>query len=374
MRLLKIALCVLTALVGIVPVLVGCIFGTAAALVFITFLASIVFALYAYASTSVLSDSTLAKDIASLRTAFGAGYMKALAKEFDTKQVCEYYTQTTDRDYRLLEAFGGPGLHTQLHASHPIGFQGGGTRQPAFVLAELRSVNATRVLEIGCGRGHCTLWLAGAAPDVSFTGIDLVPRHICVARDAGSKGGHSNVSFHVRDVTDLCSETTELGKFDLIFGCEALCHMDTTKNATAFIRSASTMLRPGGRLVIIDGFRSDTFNTFSPDQQTAMLLAESGFRICAMPSKVLWRQLAMESGFRGPPVRDMDLTKEALPFWTRGWRVARVVLLFPSLVHAFMTCSTSRRETAASLLSVATTAHAMHSRSAEYGMLVFEKI
>ena len=28
------------------------------------------------------------------------------------------------------------------------------------------------------------------------------------------------------------------------------------------------------------------------------------------------------------PVQDMDLTKEA--FWIRGWRVARVVLLFPS--------------------------------------------
>ena len=106
----------LMALIVFVPAIVCHIFG---AVTFLVFAAFIVLALYAYASFSVLSDSTLSKDIASLRAAFGAAYMDALAKQFDAKQVCEYYTRTTDRDYGLLEAFVGPGLHTQLHAAQP---------------------------------------------------------------------------------------------------------------------------------------------------------------------------------------------------------------------------------------------------------------
>ena len=73
-------------------------------------------------------------------------------------------------------------------------------------------------------------------------------------------------------------------------------------------------------------------------------------------------------------VRDMDLTHKALPFWTLGWQVARVVLLFPFVLRWYVLLSPqTRRLTAACFLSVATTAHAMHSGAAEYGILVFQK-
>ena len=101
------------------------------------------------------------------------------------------------------------------------------------------------------------------------------------------------------------------------------------------------------------------------------MLAESGFRISAMPSKALWKKLAAAHGF--VLIRELDLTHEALPFWVLGWRMARVVLLFPALVRPVMGLSEACRETAANLMSVATTAHAMRDRAAaEYGMLVFE--
>jgi hypothetical protein len=82
--------------------------------------------------------------------------------------------------------------------------------------------------------------------------------------------------------------------------------------------------------VIIDGFRSSNFDQASPDQQLAMRLAESGFRVQKMPSKADWVREAAEVGMK--LTKELEMTNEVLPFWTLGWRVSRAVLRFPSLV------------------------------------------
>ena len=234
-------------------------------------------------------------------------------------------------------------------------------------------MEARQVLEVGCGRGHCTIYLAATMPDASFIGVDLVERQIKAAESASALANLRNASFRVADASTLrATRTFASGSFDLIFGCEALCHMDSESTAAAFMAEAAALLRIGGRLVIVDGFRSATFDTCSAEQRTAMMLAESGFRISAMPSKALWKKLAAAQNF--VLVRELDLSHEALPFWRLGWRVARVVLLVPHLIRFVMSVSVACRETAANLMSVATTAHAMRDRgAAEYGLLVFER-
>lgn len=327
-------------------------------------------ALLWYCLSSKLDEATLRADIAAIQQAFGSLYDEELRKDFGTESVRSYYTATTDRDYKLLEAFIGGGLHSRLVAPAPAGSSGSGTRQPGFVLAEARAVGAKRVLEVGSGRGYCSLFLAGAAPDIKFEGVDLVPRHIEVASTAAASAGLSNASFRLEDATKL--DASSEGAYDLIFSVEALCHMDTPAAVTSLARAVSRLLRPGGRLVIVDGFRSEGFSVASTDAQTAMCLAESGFRIRAMPSRRDWVEACAAHGMR--VVRDQDLTHEALPFWRMGWRVARALLLAPWLVRAFVTSSAERRETGANFLSVATTAHAMRDRaSAEYALLVIER-
>ena len=63
-------------------------------------------------------------------------------------------------------------------------------------------------------------------------------------------------------------------------------------------------------------------------------------------------------------IKNVDLTSEALPFWTTGWRLARIALrLIPFVRYLRLS---------GNLLSVATTAHAMRG-AAEYGELVFQR-
>ena len=68
------------------------------------------------------------------------------------------------------------------------------------------------------------------------------------------------------------------------------------------------------------------------------------------------------------------LTREALPFWSRWWRLARVLLRAPFAVRAYAASGEPRRrETLANFAAVLGTAPSLALGSTEYGMLVFKK-
>jgi hypothetical protein len=160
-------------------------------------------------------------------------------------------------------------------------------------------------------------------------------------------------------------------RYDVIFGIESFCHMDTDAKLTAFLGFAAEALHPRGRIVIVDGFRTDDFSALDDDVQQAMILAESGFRIMRMPSRATWKALATAHGF--DVISETELTMDALRFWTRGWRVAQLLLLAPAFLRWYFASSPRRRETGANFMSVVMTAYAMALGSANYGVLVFQK-
>ena len=273
---------------------------------------------------AALDDRSYVEDVRWLRDLF-------VRIKSGQNRTAEYYTKTTDRDYRILEWFFGPGMHTRL-----VGCPS------QLDLLERHLGNCKTVLEVGSGRGCCTMHLATNAPGIAFHGVDLVQRHVQVSAVAAPE----NCTFFLADVADHSYEP----QYDLIFGVESMCHIGDL----AFTRS---LLRPGGRLVIIDGFRGTG--------GVAMDMAEAGFRINdRMPTKDEWITLADPHGLR--LIDNLDLTKNALPFWTLGWSVARIVARFLPLqflpVHS-----------AANLLAVCAVAQALRRKEAKYGMLVFVK-
>ena len=283
-------------------------------------------------------------------------------------------------DYRALELCVGPGMHTELRAPFPILSFGGHTRQAVLVLMEALAVaeragqhclldlnetpspSPSHVLEVGFGRGYCTLFMAGLMPNVRFHGVDRVQRHLQLGQQACVTGGYANVEFFCGDGAEFLSAVSDT-EYDVVFGVESLCHLDTVAKLKAFLTNVARRLTfPGGRLVIVDGFRSAGFAVTSEDHRTAMRLAECGFRIRRMPSKAEWVQEAKSVGLH--LIRNVDLTPEAMPFWTLGWRLARTILRLVPFVRLF--------GFADNLLSVATTAHAL-TGAAEYGVLVFQR-
>jgi len=233
-----------------------------------------------------------------------------------------------------------------------------------------------RVLELGAGRGYCTLLLAGLfhpTSDFQFFGVDRVQRHVEVARTDALD--YTNVYFYRGDAAHTSSfqPYRSTAPFDVVFSVEAACHLDHPEAMRAFLTNTANHLAPDGRLILIDGFRSENFSTAPPDQQLAMRLAERAFSIRRMHSMSEWIEAAHAAGLQIKRVE--DLTPQALPFWTLGWRVAHAVLHHvPAWVIRRLRASAYTAKSTDNLLAVATVAHAMRKRAAGvYGVMVFGK-
>jgi ubiquinone/menaquinone biosynthesis C-methylase UbiE len=106
--------------------------------------------------------------------------------------------------------------------------------------------NYNKVLELGCGMGFNSCYLAKKNPDKEFTAIDLTPQNLKFANKKAA--GLSNITFSVGDFDELSFGDQ---KFDLIFAIETLCH---SKNISLLLSNLKQYLNIGGRIVIFDGY------------------------------------------------------------------------------------------------------------------------
>ena len=105
------------------------------------------------------------------------------------------------------------------------------------LIAELGLQGTERVLDLGCGDGTITAWLAEMLPEGEAVGIDASQGMI---EAAGPKAG-GNLRFVLMDINDLdfCE------RFDLVMS-NATLHW--VKDHRRLLANVHTALRPGGRL------------------------------------------------------------------------------------------------------------------------------
>lgn len=103
--------------------------------------------------------------------------------------------------------------------------------------------NGMSVLDLGCGWGSLTLWIAEHYPDCKVTAVSNSRDQIGFIRDRAGKKGFDNVKGIVADVNQL-----ELDHpFDRVFSIEMFEHM---KNYRHLMGEISRILKPGGRLFV----------------------------------------------------------------------------------------------------------------------------
>lgn len=114
------------------------------------------------------------------------------------------------------------------------------------LLAQAELNNGFRVLEIGCGTGNVCVRAKQKYPEMDLVGIDPDPR--ALARAQRKAEGLNGLRFE-RGYSQRLPFAE--GEFDRVLSSMMLHHLDDeTKAATA--AEASRVLRPGGRLHIVD--------------------------------------------------------------------------------------------------------------------------
>lgn len=110
------------------------------------------------------------------------------------------------------------------------------------VLTELEKEPFTDLLDCGCGTAPMLTLLHEKYPEKHYTGIDLTPKMIEVAKSKNMSG----VDLIVGDCENLPFAENS---FDVVICCQSFHHYP---NVQDFFNSVYRVLRPGGRLILRD--------------------------------------------------------------------------------------------------------------------------
>jgi 2-polyprenyl-3-methyl-5-hydroxy-6-metoxy-1,4-benzoquinol methylase len=113
------------------------------------------------------------------------------------------------------------------------------------ILRAALPLESAAILDVGCGTGSLSVVLAELGHTV--TGIDLSPEMIKRAEAKAAASGHA-IDFHVMDAAD---PQFEPASFDAIMCRHILWALPEPDQV---LRRWMTLLRPGGRLAMIEGF------------------------------------------------------------------------------------------------------------------------
>ena len=236
----------------------------------------------------------------------------------DLSPIRQYYDETW-ADYRILW------LNRSNYAIH-FGYWDEHTRTHAQALNRLNAVLASaleippgsRILDAGSGVGGSAIWLAKTYRS-EVVGITPVASQVNRARRFATEQRLADrVRFAQEDYT---ATSFASGSFDVVWAVESLCH---AADKAAFYREARRLLRPGGRLGLIEYMRAA--RPLSNNGEALLHSWLSGWAIPDLATAGEHKRWATAAGFTNLTMR--DITINVRPSLARLHRMA--VLAWPA--------------------------------------------
>lgn len=170
-----------------------------------------------------------------------------------------------------------------------------------------------KVLELGCGKGFNSFYLASKNKSSKFYGIDISNKHLNYAKKKADT--LNNLNFNYGDFHSLNFDD---GVFDVVFELESVCHSD---NPEIVLSEVNRVLKTGGRFILYEGFRTSDFSKLSQTQKKSASLIEKTMAVNAGHNVSEWLEIAKKAGFSVEQNDDISLA--IMPNLKRFHRLAR---------------------------------------------------
>jgi len=258
------------------------------------------------------------------RQAVGDEVYPQAAERTLTERIHAYYDETWG-DYRWLW------LSPRNYAIH-FGYWDDDTRTHAQSLLNMNRALAERigiqpgkrVLDAGCGVGGSALWLARTY-NVAVVGVTLVASQVARARRfAQQQGADPRVAFEQQDYAHT---TFPDASFDVVWAVESACHAPDKR---AFVREARRLLKPGGRLGMVEYMRESRPLPTQADEDLVHSWL-SGWAIPDIATASEWTGWAREAGFSDIAIT--DITPQVRPSLRRLYRMTQTFWWGASLLR-----------------------------------------
>lgn len=282
-----------------------------------------------------------------------------------TQSVRQYYDQNT----RLFTFFGGSNRVQTIHRA--LWLPGVAKLDQALAASnelvwleidELLQHNPSPSLclaDLGCGIGGTLFALIKKIPiRACAVGITISPAQARTAENLALKENHSHACRFV--VADFQAVPLPAKALDLAYSIEAFAH---APDPTCYLAETARLLRPGGRLVLIDDFTSDEIHPQTGAHSLWLDAYHQGWRIPGLRSPAWVRAEAAALGL--VLVRDQNLTPWLRLSTVPNWAV-NPLLKFGSnlpLRHAIW----------GSMVGSLALQHCLKAGLIEYHLLVFER-
>eukprot|EP00308_Calcidiscus_leptoporus_P016960 CAMPEP_0119397860 /NCGR_PEP_ID=MMETSP1334-20130426/140551_1 /TAXON_ID=127549 /ORGANISM="Calcidiscus leptoporus, Strain RCC1130" /LENGTH=380 /DNA_ID=CAMNT_0007421711 /DNA_START=1 /DNA_END=1143 /DNA_ORIENTATION=+ len=127
-----------------------------------------------------------------------------------------------------------------------------------------KAAEPANVLDVGCGIGGTSRYLAKKFPQASVTGITISPEQQQRATSLAAERGIPNAKFELVDALNMkFADNT----FDFVWACESGEHMPDKEK---YVQEMARVLKPGGRVVIATWCQREETPEFTPSERKTL--------------------------------------------------------------------------------------------------------